>query len=86
MTDEPSITLTKSELHSVVKDTVNETLSGLGIDYTKPQEFQRDMQHLRDWRVASQTVKRHALLTAMGIFITGALAAVWVGFSELLQR
>lgn len=86
MSGEPVVTMNKSEVNALVKQVVTETLSSLGVDTNNPQEFQRDMQHLRDWRVASQTVKKHALLTTLGIFTTGVLAAAWIGLRELIGK
>ncbi len=86
MQSESTVTLTHSELEALVTKTVNQTLSSLGIDYSKPQELQRDMQHLRDWRLGTQQVKRHALFGAVTTVLAGSLAALWIGAKELLSK
>ncbi len=70
------VTLTEAELKKLVKDAVTETLTSLGIDSEDPFEMQADFQHLRNWRRASQSVRKKALLTLVTILISGWVAAV----------
>lgn len=64
--------------HEAARQAVKETLISLGVDADDPLEYQRDMQHLRSWRQASETVKRQSIITAVGIIIAGTIGAVWV--------
>lgn len=58
---------------------VHELLATLGIDVTDVdalRQMQADMLFLRAWRESAEAVKRKALLTAIGVVVTGALG--WV--------
>lgn len=68
------------------RQAVEETFIRLGIDPTDPIEAQRDMQHLREWRLAVAAIKSKGMLALLGILVSGLAAAVWLGFRELLSR
>lgn len=70
--------MTEHEIRRIVSETVNETLTRLGVDTEDPLEFQRDLQHLRAWRESVATVKQQSLVTAVGIIIAGALGLMWL--------
>jgi hypothetical protein len=70
--------LTEAEIRKIVAETVEETLTRLGIPAADPIEVQKDMQHLRGWRTASETVKRQSIITAVGILTAGILGAIWL--------
>lgn len=62
---------------------VKSTLLSLGINISDPKEVmeaQLDFQHLRAWRESTQAVKRKALVTSVGILITGAIGWLVVAF------
>lgn len=55
----------------------------LGVDLSDPKAviaFQDDLRFLANWRESTQAVKRKALLTAVGVIITGALGYFWLVF------
>lgn len=70
--------MTEADIKRIVSSTVAETLLTLGIDADDPIEFQRDMQHLRQWRESMATVKRQSLMTAVGILVAGFLGLLWM--------
>ncbi|TGP25904.1 hypothetical protein EN828_10515 [Mesorhizobium sp. M2D.F.Ca.ET.185.01.1.1] len=72
--------MTEAEIRRIVSETVDQTLTRLGVDTENPIEFQRDLQHLRAWRESVATVKKQSLITAVGIVIAGALGLLWLGF------
>ncbi len=74
------------EIESLVKETVRETLLQLGADVDNPLDMQADFQAMREWREAYSSVKKKALLTVIGILITGILAAAWIGLKSYLIR
>jgi hypothetical protein len=52
----------------------------IGVDVTDPDaiiEFQTDLKHVRAWRKSTQTVRDHALKTAIGVVVSGFLG--WIG-------
>lgn len=59
---------------------VARTLVALGIDADDPLEMQADFLHLRNWRKSTEAVKRKALLTAVGVIVTGAIGYLLVAF------
>lgn len=75
-------TLSADEMRAIVKEAVHETLVQLGVDTSSPLEMQRDFQHLRDWRMAQETIRRKGYLTMMSIFVTGVLGLLWIGFKD----
>lgn len=44
------------------------------------KDFQADLMHLRKWRTAMDGVQSKGVLTVVGLVVTGAAAALWVGF------
>ncbi len=80
------IEITKEELRGIVKETVHETLIGLGVDSSNPVEMQKDLQHLRDWRLTMAEARRKGLLTIVGIFVAGVLAFLWIGFKMSIGK
>lgn len=70
--------MTENEIRRIVAETVDQTLTRLGVDTESPLEFQRDLQHLRAWREAGETIKKQSLMTAVGILIAGVLGLIWL--------
>lgn len=75
-------TLSKEEMQAIVREAVHQTLIQMGVDTTSPLEMQRDFQHLRDWRMAQEAIKRKGYLTMVSIFVTGITALLWIGFKD----
>ena len=76
----------REELKEIVAESVRQTLMQLGIASNDPIEMQRDMQHLREWRRTMDTIKSKGLLTIIGMFCTGIMAAIWLGIKEFLHK
>lgn len=74
------------EIQQLIRETVHETLTGLGFDPDEPIEAQRDMQFIRDWRRASESVKSKALVTVIGILVCGTAGALILGLKTLILR
>lgn len=70
------------EIRKIVAETVEETLTRLGIAADDPFEVQKDMQHLRAWRESVATIKRQGLVTAVGIFMTGLIGLVYLALKS----
>lgn len=75
-------TVTDAEVRRIVRETVMETLLSLGVDHENPLEMQQDFQHLRDWRVATQSVKRKGVGVMVTVLVTGMIGALIVGLHE----
>lgn len=61
----------------LVQEAVKETLIQIGFDVSNPLDMQRDLQHLREWRVAMTQVKEKSLVTLVGIAISGMAALLY---------
>lgn len=70
--------MTEAEVKRIVAESVDQTLTRLGVDVTDPLEFQKDMAHLRAWRESVATVKKQGLITAVGIVVAGIIGLVWL--------
>ena len=72
------------EAKQLIVATVEETLTKIGIDHEDPIEMQKDFQHLREWREAATAMKKKGMITAVGVIVTGVLAAIWLAIREYL--
>ena len=79
------IVLTYDELKYIVHETVQETLLTLGIDHGNPIEMQKDFQHVRSLRLATENIQKKGMLTLVGILATGLAAAVWLGIKAAIK-
>lgn len=70
--------MTEADIRKIIDETVNQTLTKLGVDIDDPLEFQKDMQHLRAWRESVSTVKRQSLITAVGVITASILGLIWM--------
>ena len=70
--------MTESEMKRVVAEAVQETLVKMGVDIDDPIEMQKDMSFLREWRNSTAAVKRHGLITAIGVLVVAGLGLVWL--------
>lgn len=66
------------------KQAVEHTLILHGIDPENPLEFQKDMLHLREWRLRAERIQEKGLMTITVIVITGIAVMIWVGFKSKL--
>ena len=67
---------------------VTDTFLRLGIRVDTPDgiiEVQRDLMHLRDWRLAVNAVEKRGALLIFGALVSGFLAAVWLGFKAMVN-
>jgi hypothetical protein len=78
--------LLKEDIRRVIKETVLETMLVLGIDASHPIEFQNDMRTLREWRLSSKVVRRGLIMGVIVTILSGAMAAVWIGFKSLISK
>ena len=58
---------------------VDKTLIAHGIDPESPFEFQKDMVHLREWRLRVERIQDKSLMTIVVIIIGCAAAAIGLG-------
>ncbi len=90
MNEQPHTHISRDELRGImrevmqetVKQTVDETFLRMGLAADDPIEAQRDFQHLRSWRKNTESLGMKAIVAAMGILISGGLAALWIGITS----
>lgn len=71
--------IVSDQVERIVELSVIKTLTGLGFDMHNPLEMQKDIAHLRKWRVIADVMISRALYAAMAILVTGIFAMVWAG-------
>lgn len=77
--------LTRDQLRELMRECVRETLTGLGMDDRDPIEVQRDLAWVRDMRRASASARAKAGAALIGLILTAAAGAVWVGIKAALR-
>ena len=83
---EPQILCTLDDLRTVTREAVEQTLTTLGVDCKNPLSMQQDFAHLREWRLAMESVRRKGLLVITGLLVSGLVAAVLVGIKEQVRH
>jgi hypothetical protein len=86
MGSQRTINLTEKDIEHIVEKTIETTLIKMGVEVNNPLEMQKDLQHLRDWRRATGTIRVKGFLFVAGIIVTGALAALWVGIKHMVVQ
>lgn len=67
--------------HEAADNAVKKVFLTVGVDLTDPKaviRFQDNLRFLGNWQESTQAVKRKALLTAVGVIITGALGYLFL--------
>lgn len=74
----------REELREVIRETVSETLVRVGLQSGDPIALQKDFSFLRQWRMATESVRNKGMLTLVGMLVTGVCAAIWIGARAIL--
>ena len=74
------------ETYDIIRTTVRETLLSLGLDMSDPIQIQKDFQHLRDWREASESIKKKGILTLVTVIATGGASLLWVALKSFIEN
>ena len=81
--------MTEDEIRDIARtaarEAVHELMISLGADVSNPAakiEMQKDFQSLREWRQSMLAVRRHSLLTAVGIVVVGVLGILYMHFGS----
>ncbi len=64
------------------RQAVERTLVLHGIDPENPLEFQKDMLHLREWRLRVERIQEKSMMTITVIVITSIAVMIWIGFKS----
>jgi len=49
-------------------------------------EFRKDLEYAREWRLGMQSLRTAGARTAIGVVVTAALGALWLGVQQLMTR
>jgi len=77
------VALLSQVANEAAKAAVAEVLTAMGLDPKEPFAAQKDMMWLRSTRERCEGATGKALLTAIGVFVVGAIAVWWSGFKAL---
>lgn len=71
----------RSAVKDAAKEVMESTLLAMGLDLKEPLEIQKDMQHVRSWRVSTDTIKRQTFLSAVTVIVAGVCGLIWAAVS-----
>lgn len=76
----------EDEVRALVKATVQETLTTLGVDQRDPLQVQQDLAWLRRTRLGLASASAKVGAAIIGIVVTAAAGACWLGARALLRQ
>lgn len=77
--------LNQDEVRQIVRETVHETLTTIGLDVSEPAaiiEAQKDLAFTRDLRLATRKARDVGIRAAMLTTVAGICSALWIGFKS----
>lgn len=78
--------LHNDQVDEVVLRTIATILTSFGIEEEDRVELRADFIHLRKWRKSVEQTQSLAFKTVIGVIVTGALGALWMGVKTLLGK
>ena len=76
----------EQEIKQIVREAVHETLNGLGISMSNPQEMQADFMYIRKMRKGSEMVSRNIVTSIITVTIPTFLYLVWEVFKNSVNK
>lgn len=80
------MTLDEEDVRALIRETVAETLTALGLEARRPLEAQKDFAFLRSMREATSSVRARAIVGLVGLLLSGFAALVALGVREWVAR
>ena len=80
--------MTETDIRRIVRETVRETLTTLGLDASAPDsvlDLQRDFAFLRRTRLGGEELARKTRLAVMGMALSGLAYLAWEGLRAALR-
>lgn len=84
--EEKGLYLDEATCRQIVRQTVHETLSGIGFEMREPNKLQADMYYLRKLRDGSEDMMRVLRRSAITISFSTGLYLLWEAFKSATQR
>ena len=81
-----TITLSKDDLEELVEEIVTKTLVQSGLDASDSLANQADFRFTRQMRLTHESIKSKAIVTTVGLVITGGLALIVMGVVSYLHK
>jgi DNA-binding MarR family transcriptional regulator len=78
--------LHSNEVDEVALRTIATILTSFGIEEEDRVEMRADFIHLRKWRKSVEQAQSLTFKTIVGVIVTGALGALWLGMKTLLGK
>ncbi|MEM7617454.1 MAG: hypothetical protein AAF195_03640 [Pseudomonadota bacterium] len=75
----------QDEMRKIIKESVQETLFGLGFDISDMREMQKDLLHLRKIRTGSEELSKKTRATILGVTVTSAIYVGWEVFKRAIK-
>lgn len=85
MENRPKITMSQAELEILLEAVALRVMNKMGIDSSSPLEMQRDFQHMRDLRLATEKIKDKGLTAAITVVVTGLIGVIALGIKSFIQ-
>jgi uncharacterized protein (UPF0371 family) len=78
--------LHSNEVDTVALKTISIILTSFGIEEEDRKELRADFIHLRKWRKSVEQAQSLTFKTIVGVIVTGALGALWLGVKTLIGK
>jgi hypothetical protein len=80
--------MNKNEIETkrIVREAVHETLNGLGITMSNPQEMQADFIYIRRMRKGSENLSQKIKASLITVTIPSLLYLLWEAFKEVIKK
>lgn len=49
-------------------------------------EFKKDIDHIRSWRLRTQSITTKGIILIFTMFVTGLLTTAWLGLQDIFHR
>lgn len=78
--------LHEDHIDDTVLRTITTLMTSFGLEEEDRKELQADFRHLRRWRKSVEQAQSLTFKTIVGVIVTGALGALWLGMKTLLGK
>lgn len=79
------VTLTREEMRTLMTEAIKEAFKSLGVDANSPLEVQKDMAHLRRWRMAVDSASGTSFKVMITTLIAGLMGVLWLGLQNAFK-
>ena len=76
----------ETEIKQIVREAVHETLNGLGVNMSNPQEMQADFMYIRKMRKGSEMISRNIITSVVTVTIPPFLYLMWEAIKNSVSK